>query len=92
MIKVSNKSKTKNVNKPLSTGIKTIKRKNTTDYERSDSTTNNNSTSSNTNTTNTSTETVSTPDTGTSSNLYILGLIIFGGTTYYIVRNRKVEE
>ena len=87
LIKISNRSKVKNVNKPLSTGIKEIKKRTRKDYEPSNST----STENNKNTTNES-ETVSTPDTATSSSLYILGLIIFGGTTYYIIRNKKVEE
>lgn len=88
LIKVSNKSKTKNlnINKPVSTGIKTIKKKNNTDYESGDST------SDTKESTTKEPETVSTPDTATGSNLYILGLIIFGGTTYYILKNKKVEE
>ena len=88
IITLSNRSKTGNVNKSLSnnTGIKTIKRNKT---EKIDETTTDNTNTSSENTN----EVVETPDTGVNDYLgMIIGSMVLGSTTYYICRNKKVEE
>ena len=87
LAKLSNRS-SKNTNKPLTnTGVRTIKKNNT-------DTTNNTNISNSNNTVNEDTpKEVNTPDTASSATKeIIIGLIILGGTTYYIYRRREVTE
>lgn len=97
IIKLANKNGTaKKTKKVVDTGVQTIK-KNTKDLKvttkskktKKEETTNNTTVENNIVT---STLEVNTPDTGTTSYLYILGVAILGSGTYYIYRNRKVND
>ena len=82
LIKASNSNKTKNVNKPLSTPVKTIKKNNNTEKEEVEDEEES-----------ISGEEVDTPDTASSNVLeVVIGIILLSGSTYYIVKNRLVEE
>lgn len=101
IIKLANKNGTaKKTKKVVDTGVQTIK-KNTKDLKvttknkkttKKTTTTETNTTREENNSVVTSTLEVDTPDTGTTSYLYILGVAILGSGTYYIYRNRKVND
>ncbi len=100
IIKLANKTGTaKKTKKVVDTSVQTIK-KNTKDLKvttkkkkkTTKTTTETNTTTEENNSIVTSTLEVDTPDTGTTSYLYILGVAILGSGTYYIYRNRKVND
>ncbi len=99
IIKLANKNGTgKKTKKIVDTSVQTIK-KNTKDLKvttkkknKANNSIEENTTTEENNSIVTSTLEVNTPDTSTTSYLYILGVAILGSGTYYIYRNRKVSD
>ena len=99
IVKLANKNGTaKKTKKVINSGVETIKKEkdkfsnkknnNTKTETKEETNTNNN----NDNNIVTSTLEVNTPDTGTSSYLYILGIVVLSGGTYYIYKNRELND